>query len=192
MNSRRSAILSLVGGLILLATSSPWAEYLLYTPQRVEAPTVPADPAEGVLVERVVIRKGDTLARISRKYIGTGRDFPQILLFNKIGNPDLIFAGATLLVPVTKRKVSTPKHVSGGKPVRQSIAGGPGSVAKPAGALESEERKLYDRGERAFGRGRYRMALELFSTFLKKFPGSPLAPEAALYRARCHERLAGL
>jgi hypothetical protein len=57
---------------------------------------------EGILVTEVPVQKGDTLYDISRKYSGRGMYYPQILLFNKIKNPNLIYPGNTLKVPVTQ------------------------------------------------------------------------------------------
>src|SRR5919108_1788537 len=75
------------------------AEFLLYAPEPSEGKR-PAGPAEGLLVKSITIRKGDTLYGLSRKYGGKGTYYPQILLFNEIINPDLIYAGNKLLVPL--------------------------------------------------------------------------------------------
>jgi TolA-binding protein len=61
---------------------------------------------EGVLVREIEVRKGDTLSGISRRFSGRGSYFPQILLFNEIRNPNLIYSGATLKVPVTRSETA--------------------------------------------------------------------------------------
>ncbi|BDV41339.1 peptidoglycan-binding protein LysM [Geotalea uraniireducens] len=74
-------------------------DYLLYAPEPSQGKK-PASPEEGVLVQSITIEKGDTLYSLSRKYNGRGGYYPQILLFNEIKNPNLIYAGNSLLVPV--------------------------------------------------------------------------------------------
>lgn len=89
-----------------------WGQkYLLYTPQ--PAPSGQKTSAqEGILVQEVEIQKGDTLFDLSRKFSGHGMYFPQILLFNSIKNPNLIYAGKTLKVPVTQNGAGDSGHVS--------------------------------------------------------------------------------
>lgn len=89
---------SLVLSLASLAPASG-AEYLRYAPETSDGRPL-AGPDEGVLVKRITIEKGDTLYSLSRKYSGKGTYFSQILLFNEIVNPDLIYAGKGLLVPL--------------------------------------------------------------------------------------------
>lgn len=89
-----------VAALILLFAAQGWGEqYYLYSPK-------PASPEEkdkeGVLVKEVPVEKGDTLSGISRKFSGRGSYYPQILLFNDVKNPNRIYAGSTLRVPVGK------------------------------------------------------------------------------------------
>ena len=45
----------------------------------------------------IVIREGDTLARLAKRY---GCSYGQLLRLNRIKNPDLILIGDTLLIPV--------------------------------------------------------------------------------------------
>ena len=59
---------------------------------------------DGVLVQEIEIKKGDTLSGLSRKYSGRGMYFPQILLFNSIKNPNLIYSGNKLRIPVTRKE----------------------------------------------------------------------------------------
>ncbi len=60
---------------------------------------------EGILVTEVPVQKGDTLYDISKKYSGRGMYYPQILLFNSLKNPNLIYPGNTLKVPVTQAEI---------------------------------------------------------------------------------------
>jgi TolA-binding protein len=91
-----------VAALILSFAVSAWGEQqYLYSPK-------PAGPEEqdpgkdGILVREVPVEKGDTLSGISRRFSGHGSYYPQILLFNDVKNPNLIYAGSTLRVPVGK------------------------------------------------------------------------------------------
>jgi len=78
-------------------------EYLLYAPQPV-TPGQETPSQEGVLVKEIEIRRGDTLYGLSRKFSGHGKYYPQILLFNTIKNPDLIYAGNKLKVPLSHKE----------------------------------------------------------------------------------------
>uniref|UniRef100_A0A831UA63 Tetratricopeptide repeat protein n=1 Tax=Geobacter metallireducens TaxID=28232 RepID=A0A831UA63_GEOME len=89
---------SLVLSLASLAPAGG-AEYLRYAPEPSDGKPL-RGPDEGVLVKRITIEKGDTLYSLSRKFSGRGSYFSQILLFNEIENPDLIYAGKGLLVPL--------------------------------------------------------------------------------------------
>lgn len=96
------ALRVVASSLVLALVSSPLAgaeEFLLYAPEPSEGKR-PTGPEEGVLVKSITIRKGDTLYGLSRRYGGKGTYYPQILLFNEIRNPDLIYAGNRLLVPL--------------------------------------------------------------------------------------------
>jgi len=75
------------------------SEFLLYAPGPSDG-KVSAGPKEGVLVRSITIQKGDTLYSLSRKLNGQGTYYPQFLLFNEILDPNLIYAGNKLLVPV--------------------------------------------------------------------------------------------
>jgi TolA-binding protein len=50
---------------------------------------------------------------------------------------------------------------------------------------------LFKRGVRAFDKGNYRLALDIFDDYLTAYPKSPDAPEAALYKADCYMKLSG-
>ena len=110
------SLCTIVTMLIFCSVPSSWAQeslrsasqpapsaqkYLLYAPQPVAAGQV-SPGQEGIIVQEIDVRKGDTLYEISRKFSGRGMYFPQILLFNAIHNPDLIYPGSKLKVPLTK------------------------------------------------------------------------------------------
>jgi LysM repeat protein len=97
--TRHTAVIALV---ICLALPAWGQQYLLYAPQPVTSGQKTSSQ-DGVLVQEIEIQKGDTLYNLSRKFSGHGTYFPQILLFNSIKNPDLIYAGSTLKVPVTQK-----------------------------------------------------------------------------------------
>jgi TolA-binding protein len=113
----------------LLPLSAESSEYMLFSPRPLEGELLMPERGKGVLVQRITIKRGDTLSQISRVYSGKGSYYPQILLFNDITNPDRIFAGKELMVPVSKQEAlsknaSQPENVS--KPVKKD------SLPKPA------------------------------------------------------------
>jgi len=91
-----------VAVLILSFTVPAWGEQqYLYSPKPA-GPEEQGQGKEGILVREVPVEKGDTLSGISRRFSGHGSYYPQILLFNDLKNPNLIYAGSTLRVPVGK------------------------------------------------------------------------------------------
>lgn len=79
-------------------------QYYLYEPK----PTVPdakEQAKDGVLVREVPVQEGDTLYGLSRKFSGYGKYYPQILLFNDIKDPNLIYTGDTLKIPLPHGQV---------------------------------------------------------------------------------------
>lgn len=56
-------------------------------------------PEDIKVLSRLTVRKGDSLWRISKRALGRGSYYPQILAFNQIENPDRIYEGRTLLMP---------------------------------------------------------------------------------------------
>lgn len=80
---------------------TPAQKYLFYAPQPV-AVERQSPSREGIIVQEIDIKRGDTLYDLSRKFSGHGMYFPQILLFNQIQNPNLIYPGNKLKVPITK------------------------------------------------------------------------------------------
>src|SRR5512146_3119661 len=98
-------------------------EMLLYTPKEATGAEAPASPKDGVLVRTVTVQRGDTLAKLSRKHIGVSDYFPQMLVFNKIKNPDLIHPGDKLLVPVPPGQAGkVEKAGKAGKPAKVKAA----------------------------------------------------------------------
>jgi LysM repeat protein len=99
-------VCGLVTAISLLAAASPgWSQQqYLYAPKAVAAEEK-VHNKDGVLVEEVVVRKGDTLYGISRAFSGRGSYYPQILLFNDIRNPDRIYPGDIFRIPVSRSAV---------------------------------------------------------------------------------------
>lgn len=186
------------------------ADYLLFTPGAVEGEPTAPEPGAGVLVQRLTIKKGDTLRRLARKYSGKASYYPQILLFNKIPNPDLIYAGSTILVPMKRGKVKAVAAPAPSRPVvKESVAPAPrekatGDAAQqyrrkaaapgekaavPSGTTPvpkaTAEQSLYAKAIGEYKKGHYQQALQSFTRFIAQYPDSPLAPDAALYRAEC-------
>ena len=91
-----------VAALIFSLAVPAWGEQqYLYSPK----PVGPEEQSRGkddILVREVPVEKGDTLSGISRKFSGRSSYYPQILIFNDVKNPNLIYAGSTLRVPVGK------------------------------------------------------------------------------------------
>lgn len=167
-------------------------EYFHYLPSPADSETTPVS-TQGILVKKITIRRGDTLSAISRHYAGKSRYYPQILLFNRISNPNLIIAGKELLVPVSGR--NTDRAHSAGKQdpgpshsVRQRSGAGYRTAEKRP---SSAEENLYAQAVALLAKGEYRRAADGFSLFLKKYPDSPLSPDAHLQRADCYLRLSG-
>ncbi len=129
----RSAVIALIIGMALPA----WGQqYLLYAPQPVASDTK-ASSLDGILVQEIEIQKGDTLYTLSRKFSGHGMYFPQILLFNSIKNPDLIYAGRTLKVPLSQKEARDPGRV-GTKPTGASHKPEAAGVKRTPGKAEAE------------------------------------------------------
>jgi hypothetical protein len=172
----RGLAIAMVFTLACAAFSANADEYNLYRPEKVQSNNIPS-PGDGVLTRTIFIRKGDTLSRLSRRYGGRSSFFPQILLFNRIKNPDLIYAGDLLRVPVTVQEgsVSFEKRRAPSAPAASGRAG----------------QHLFKRGVRAFEKGNYSLALDIFDDYITAYPRSPDAPEAALYKADCYMKLSG-
>jgi len=183
--------------IICFFSVSAWGdEYFHYLPSPLETETTPTRE-DGILVKKITIRRGDTLSNLSRHYAGKGYYYPQILLFNKISNPNRIFAGRELLVPVSssvsrRKPAHTSSGMTRGSNLREAIQGPSGTESRENKKRPSHaERRLYKRAVALLEREEYHRALNDFSLFLKKYPDSPLSPDAHLHRADCYLRLSG-
>ncbi|HEX2770081.1 MAG TPA: LysM peptidoglycan-binding domain-containing protein [Geobacteraceae bacterium] len=175
-------------------------EYYLYKPEKAQTQNIPT-PGEGVLTKTITIQRGDTLTKLSRKFSSRGAFFPQILLFNRIKNPDLIYAGAQLRVPLTQPAALSGAAVEEKRGKAQAREPGAGKSAAthhkqrkapaPAAAAGKAGQRLFKQGVTAFATGHYRKALNIFDRYLATYPNSPDAAEAALYRAECYMKLSG-
>jgi TolA-binding protein len=180
-----------------IAATAAAEQYFLYTPATTEVSRIPASPADGILTRTVTVRPGDTLRKLSRSYSGRGSFFPQILLFNNIRNPDLILAGEQLRVPVTRQEApaSQPAVKKEMSKVKNAPAPQSGGVVKQSPRRtvvnSAAEQKLFKRGAALYNKGAYRRALDIFNVFLKNYPDSRRAADAALYKADCYLKLAG-
>jgi LysM repeat protein len=187
----RGVAIAMVITLACAALSAGAEEYHLYRPEKVQTKNIPT-PGDGVLTRTIVIRKGDTLSSLSRRYGGRSSFFPQILLFNSIKNPDLIYAGDLLRVPVTGQEGSQGRMSGESLSTRK---GGPslerGRAYSAHAASGRAGQHLFKRGVRAFDKGNYSLALDIFDDYLAAYPKSPDAPEAALYKADCYMKLSG-
>lgn len=197
----KRCLMGVLFSLSMTASAVVAGDYLLYTPQKTDRQIAPANPADGVLVQPIVVRQGDTLKKIAKRYIGRGSYFPQILLFNQITNPDLIHTGRSILVPVSEKERtahrSTVKKRAGkrrGKIVRNKEVGARTTIsaAPPVFAGESAapgDRMLFEKGFAAYRKGDYRKAIERFDLLTSRYPQSIFAPDAALYRAESYLKL---
>lgn len=135
--------------MICIALPAWGQQYLLYVPQ--PAPADQQVPSQdGILVREIEIQKGDTLSKLSRRFSGHGMYFPQILLFNDIKNPNLIYTGNTLKVPVTQTATSAssptgssakqkaPGHKKSSRKSSDASPARKASAAAPASAASTE------------------------------------------------------
>ncbi len=198
----------------LLAGEAAGRAYYLYTPTPATEQQVQQKTAAAIAVQEITVVKGDSLYKISRSNSGKGMYYPQLLLFNKISNPRLIHPGQVLRVPLAKGQTTAATHV---KPVQQETeptTSEPTAVPAPAPvaplpalqtnkktaeavaptirqtSAETEAQTLYAKGVRAYKSGKCRQAIASFDRFLSRYPDSPLAADASLYRADCYLNLA--
>lgn len=98
----RNACVIVVAIVLFVDAQSGWGQQqYLYKPTPVDAETK-VQGKDGILVQDVAVRKGDSLYRISRRFSGHGSYYPQILLFNDIKNPNRIYPGNVFKVPVSR------------------------------------------------------------------------------------------
>ena len=99
--------------------------WLEVKPTFIKTTTTVQKQVEAASVVNYVVKKGDTLWAIAKKYLGSGTKYPQIASENNIKNPNLIYPGqvfkittggtATQTVTETKettKKVSDPKLIT--------------------------------------------------------------------------------
>lgn len=184
----RSLAPALAGVLILAIVPSlvhGADEFLFFTGKAVDSRALP-EQEQGILVQGITIKKGDTLKALAKKYRGRAAYFPQILLFNQITNPDLIRTGSKLLIPVRKSSYSASKRNISRRP---AVISSKKRNAAMASQTEDESagnaQQRYRQAVTAYKQGHFRQALEELDRFLADFPASPLAADASLYRADC-------
>jgi TolA-binding protein len=207
MNKATLLTLPFLVATLITPALSRGEDFLLYAPKPASGEQAPTSPDQGVMVRSVIVKRGDTLKNLSRKYIGVASWFPQVLLFNTIKNPDLIHPGDKLLVPVPPAKAAAVKSAAEkAAPVKKHARGekrhsarhkavrhkGAAQAEKPQlRAATPDEQGSYQQAKRAYLNGDYQKSLDLFTAFLRKYPRSAYSADAALYRADCYLRLAG-
>jgi len=194
----------------LLTGATPgWSQQqYLYAPRPLAAGET-VRKSDGVLVQEVAVKKGDTLSALSRTFSGRGSYYPQILLFNDIKNPNRIYTGDVLRVPVSRRAVTgqaagapsaagltkgaakaekkrARKHTAAAPARRHTRHAQQQPAAAAASASTSAEQRLFERAIKAYRQDNYRTALQLFDRFLAAYPASALAADASLYKAECY------
>jgi len=197
MQKRSLLTLCCLLGLSLGSAPCSGEEFLLYAPKPVSGDQLPTAPNQGVLVKRIIVKRGDTLKKLSRMHTGVASWFPQLLLFNTIKNPDLIQTGDQLLVPVRAGQAAAgqgsqkveKRHASRRSSLRPKRAAGP--LTQETQVVKPGEMESYQRAQQAYLDHDYQKALDRFSSFLRKFPRSRFAADASLYRADCYLRLSG-
>lgn len=181
---------------LLLGASVSWGADYVYTPHQAAGAT-----DDGILVREVKVKKGNTLSGLSKQYSGRGYYYPQILLFNQIKNPHLIYPGQVLRVPLGKGTVAR-KQPEGAN--QAAVPAGHSPVAAAAAVAEHQkpvahhaadvttshaEKNAYSTAVAAFKKGEYDSAIKLFDEFINRYPTSALLPEATLNRAECYLKL---
>jgi LysM repeat protein len=121
---------------VLLAYAAPGRgqQLYLYAPKPVPAGEQ-VQKKDGVLVQEVEVRKGDTLFGISRRFSRRGSYYPQILLFNDIKDPNLIYPGNLLRIPVSRGAVPGRQAVKPRLQLQEPSA----PPAEPAAAVPAVE-----------------------------------------------------
>ena len=87
---------------LLVCAGSSRGQQLLYVPKPVGIDEK-IQKNDGILVQEVSVKKGDTLYGISRSFSGHGTYYPQILLFNDIKDPNRIYPGNVLKIPLARK-----------------------------------------------------------------------------------------
>lgn len=131
--TRRTSVIVLI---LCMALPAWGQQYLLYTPQPATSGQ-PEPSKDDILVKEIVIQKGDTLSALSRKFSGHGMYYPQILLFNSIKNPNLIYTGKMLRVPVARKSALAAETGDAGPGAKPRMT--KGSVDKQSTVKAEEE-----------------------------------------------------
>lgn len=167
----RSCTKTAIALIIFMATPVWGQQYLLYSPQPVSSEQKTGSP-DGILVQEIEIQKGDTLSGLSRKFSGRGAYYPQILLFNSIKNPNLIYAGDTLKVPVNQNiapesdrvdikpsGVSRKARNSGNKKSQHKNETQLSTISTPNTEIATSDLKTVGTGKNKAGRSRKKTAV---------------------------------
>lgn len=126
---RRYACGMAVAMFLLVGAPSGWSQQqYLYTPAELGAEGA-SQGRDGILVQDVEVKKGDTLFKISHKFSGHGSYYSQILLFNAIRNPNRIYPGEVFKIPVSRKTV--PGQLDKAPVKNEKSAGHAGDVAVP-------------------------------------------------------------
>jgi nucleoid-associated protein YgaU len=214
----RASLLDPYPLILLLLAGTAWGnDYYLYSPAPASKEQASSKEKETVAVTEITVAKGDSLFKISRRFSGKGTYYPQILLFNDIKNPNLIYTGQSLRVPLNQgasipRQSMSPPEPAGTPPVAEQKAppseeaapavtplpaASPAPAAKPVKpekpavppAAETEE-NLFAKGVMAYKSGRCKEAVAHFDQFFARHPDSLMTADASLYRADCYLQLA--
>ena len=105
--TRRASGLVVFAALFSFTLPAIGQQYYLYSPKAADSETRVNYSNREILVSEILVKKGDTLSGISKKYSGKGSYYPQILLFNSIRNPNLIRIGESIRVPLKKASVGS-------------------------------------------------------------------------------------
>lgn len=106
--TRRSCLTAVMACVCLTATAALAEQYFRYTPQPVQTQDKSSE-ADGVLVKEIPVQRGDTLYDLSRRFNGKGFYYPQILLFNDIKDPNKIYTGDLIKIPLAQNSQETEK-----------------------------------------------------------------------------------
>lgn len=169
----------------------------IYRPEPADETTPPPAPRDGVLVKEITIAKGDTLFSLARRHIGQGIYYPQILLFNRIDNPNLIYAGDTIRIPAPPARSVTPPPEPQKRQLPEPVVPAreqkpaPQPTSTPPSRPSEDPADLFASAVAAYKKGECRRAVELIDRYLAKHPDTPQSSDLLLYRADCYLSLSG-
>lgn len=117
-NMTQRSCLAVVMAYVLFTGTAGWGEqYYQYVPKPVPAEDKQAG-GEGILVKEISIQHGDNLYNLSRKFSGKGVYYPQILLFNDIKDPNKIYTGDLIKIPLSSTTLQ--ENASASAPTKSS------------------------------------------------------------------------